>query len=234
MPTSIANLGPIPSYTGPFPSPLPVMWYVPSDIGELFKVWFPPSEIRGWVRDAAAYHDVPYELAAAILQQENGPNATRFQKVGQFVERSGTTLLAIADEWAFDLVPDKYAGSSAGIANLARATLRDAARYVQATYNRPVMPPSVRDRILGWNQDTRIQGDDLKSDLYYMTAYLRQLIDRWVKKQYSGPLTLEQVELVARRYNGSGPMAAKYGKDTVERLRRAASGGEPLYFYELP
>ena len=79
--------------------------------------------------------------------------------------------------------------------NLSRNTLRDAAHYVEANYKKQVLPAHVRDRVLGWKQDTRIQGDDLKSDLYYMTAHLRQLIDRVVgKMRYSGPLTLEQVE----------------------------------------
>jgi hypothetical protein len=91
----------------------------------------------------------------------------------------------------------------------------------------------VRDRVLGWKQDTRIQGDDLKSDLYYMTAHLRQLIDRVTgTKKYSGPLTMEQVEKVAAAYNGSGPMAEKYGKDAINRLKTAVGGGTPLYFYE--
>ncbi len=70
-----------------------------------------------------------------------------------------------------------------------------------------------------------------------MTAHLRQLIDRVMGKEtsgdcYKGPLTLEQVEKVVAAYNGSGPMAAKYGKDAVRRLQAAAAGGEPLSFYE--
>jgi hypothetical protein len=211
------------------------MWYVPSNVKELIKVWYPPSEIRGWVRAAAAYHDVPYELAAAILQQENSPKASLLRQAGQFVERTGTTFFANVDEWAYGLVPNQLSGGSTGIANLARPWLRAAVSYVETTYNRPVMPDDVRYRILGWDMHTRISGGDLKSDLYYMTAYLRELIDRTMKKQrYSGPLTLEQAMGVARRYNGSGDMAIKYAMDTIKRLRRAAAGGEPLYFYELP
>jgi hypothetical protein len=142
MATTIEGLGTVPSYTGPFPSPLPVMWYVPANAKELFKIHFPASEIRGWVRDAAAYHDVPHALAAVILQQENGPNATAFQKVGQFIERSATTFFAIVDDAALGLVPDKLSGGSAGIANLSRNTLRDAANYVESTTARRCCRPT--------------------------------------------------------------------------------------------
>jgi hypothetical protein len=238
-PTYIDGLGPVPSYTGEFPSPLRLMFYVPKDMNELFKFQYPASEIRSWVRQASNYHEVPYELAAVILQQENGPNATSTQKFFQFGERSLTTLAAIIDEWMFDVVPDKVAGSSSGIANMSRRTLRDAATYIESTYCRPVLPDDVRTRLLGWNQDTRIQGDDLKADLYYMTAHLRQLIDRVAGqgasgKCHTGALTLEQVGKVAAAYNGSGPKAVKYGEDTLKRLRNAVSGQEPLYFHELP
>lgn len=232
------GLGPIASYRGKFPSPLPLMWYVPTDVGEATRIHFPASEIRGWLRDAAHYEGVPLELAAVILQQENGPNATGWQKVGQFAERSGTTFLVILDEMLFDLVPDQVAGhnlagGSSGIANLSRATLRDAARYIETTYCRPILPDHVKYRLLGWNQDTRIPGDDLKADLYYMTGHLRQLIDRITGTLcYSGPLTLDQVERILAAYNGSGPAARKYGRDAMHRLRQAAAGKVPLYFYE--
>lgn len=231
--THIQGLGPIPSYKGDFPSPLPLMWYVPKDAKEAFTLYFPPSTIRSWVRQASAYHDVPYELTAVILQQENAPEAPRWKQAAQFVERSLTTAAAIVDEAFWDLVPDKISGGSAGIANMSRKTLRDAADYIEKTYGRPVMPDDVRIRLFGWNQDTRFQGDDLKGDLYYMTAHLRQLIDRVTKTpRYKGPLTLEQVKKVAAGYNGSGPLAEKYGADALKRLQKAATGATPLYFYE--
>lgn len=231
--TTIDGLSPINSYHGNFPSPLNVMWYTPKDLGETTKTYFPPSEIRMWVRDAADYEGVPLELAAVILQQENGPNATTWQKVGQFGERTLTTFLAIVDEELFDLVPDRLSGGSSGLANLSRATLRDAAKYIEETYCKPILPDSVKYRLLGWNQDTRIPGDDLKADLYYMTGHVRQLIDRITGvKCYDGPLTLEQVERICAAYNGSGEAARKYGRDAVERLRKAAAKETPLFFYE--
>lgn len=95
------------------------------------------------------------------------------------------------------------------------------------------MPDDVRYRLLGWDQDTRIPGDDWKADLYYTAAHLRQLIDR-VKgqKKYYGPLTMQDIEKVAAAYNGSGALAEKYGKDAIRTLRNAAAGKSPLYFYE--
>jgi len=66
-----------------------------------------------------------------------------------------------------------------------------------------------------------------------MTAHLRQLIDVTTGTTgYTGPLTRTQVERVAAAYNGRGPLAVKYGQDTVARIDRAAAGTVPLYFYE--
>jgi hypothetical protein len=196
-------------------------------------MWYPESEIRGWLRDAAAYHDVPLALACVILQQENGPNATTFQKLGQFTERSLQTAGALLDD-VIDIVPDSFAGGSSGIANMSRATLRDAASYIEKTYKMDVMPNDVRVRAMGADADTRVQGNDMRADFYYMTAHLRQLIDRIMgTKKYHGPITIEDVEKICAAYNGSGKLAQKYGKDAVARLKRAVAGEEPLYFYEL-
>ena len=60
-----------------------------------------------------------------------------------------------------------------------------------------------------------------------------QLVDRITgKKCYQGPLTKEQIERIAAAYNGSGPMAEKYGQDAMLVLQKAESGETPLYFYE--
>lgn len=229
---TIEGVGEIPSYTGGFPSPIAV-WYVPKDAGELTKVFLSPAELRGWVREAADYEGVPLEIAAVILQQENAPEAPTWRKLGQVGERNLTTFLAILDEALFDLVPDTFADGSSGLPNLRRPTLRDAARYIEETYCKPILPDEVKNRLLGWNQDTRIPGDDVKADLYYMTGHIRQLIDRITGKRcYDGPLTPDQIERVFAAYNGSGEKAKKYGRDAMGRLRRAAAGTESLYFYQ--
>ncbi|HSI59247.1 MAG TPA: hypothetical protein VLA16_16920 [Ideonella sp.] len=229
--TTIQGLGTIPSYSGDLPSPLQAMWYAP-ETSEVFKGFYPDSEIRGWVKDAAAYNDVPHELMAAVLQQENAPGASTFHQVLQFGERSVTTFAAILDQLPGSPVPDAIAGGSSGIANMKRETLQSAAEYIENTYDRPALPDDVRYRIGGWDQDTRLPGDDLKSDLYYASGVLRQLIDREMGAGYQGPLSLAQTERIIASYNGSGPLAEKYGRDAMNLLQGAADGSRTLYFYE--
>lgn len=229
--SSVAGAGQIKSYTGDLPSPLQVMWYVPES-NEVAKTHIPDSEIRGWVKDASAYHGVPHEMMAVILQQENSPAAGKGHQFLQFGERSATTFLGIVDEY-FGIVPDKIAGSSSGIANMSRATLRSAAEYTERTYGKNPMPDSVRYRLLGWDQDTRIPGDDLKADLYYSAAHVRQLIDQVTGTRcHQGPLTESQIKEVFKRYNGSGPKADKYAADSMKKLQGARDGKTPLYFYQ--
>ena len=91
----------------------------------------------------------------------------------------------------------------------------------------------MRYRLLGWDQDTRIPGDDWKADLYYAAAHLRQLIDRVSGAVcHDGALTLEQLRSVIAAYNGSGPLADKYANDAMKTLHDAANGNATLYFYQ--
>lgn len=228
----IIGLKDIESYKGNFSSPLQVMWYVPKN-NEILKSHITDSEIRRWIKNAATYHGIPHVLLSVILQQENGPNATTFQKLGQFAERTITTFSAIVDEHLGDIVPDSIAGSSSGFANMSRSTLRSAAKYTEEKYGKNPLPNSVRYRLLGWDQDTRIPGDDWKSDLYYCAAHLRQLIDRVTGRIcHNGSLTLQQLKKVIYSYNGSGPLAEKYASDAMKTLADAARGKAKLYFYE--
>lgn len=229
--TTIAGLGAIPSYRGDFPSPLQVMWYTPTP-GEPLRMSVPDSEIRQWIKQAAQYQRIPHVLLAVVLQQENSPRATGWHQFLQFGERSLTTAAAIADEALFDIVPDRVAGSSTGFANMSRAALRDAVAYSQRMYGRPPMPADVRYRLLGWDQDTRVSGDDLRGDLYYCAAHLRQLVDRVAGRCHNGALTLDQLERVIKAYNGSGPLADKYARDAMKLLADAQTGAATLYFYE--
>jgi LysM repeat protein len=234
-------IGEIPSYHGDFPSPFPLMWYVPDNAKEILKIHYEPKEIRKWVSDAAKYHEIPYLLLATILQQENCPNATYIQKVLQFGERTLTTGLRIADNLSGDKIPDSVVlngrrynitvGSS-GIANMSNAALIDGVKHAKEVYGREPMPDDVKYRIGGYNQDTRISGDDLRADLYYASAHLRQLIDRvMMKKKFYGVLSLDDFEKICAAYNG--PAGQKYGKDARIRLEKAHDGIEPLYFYEI-
>ncbi len=230
--TTITGLSPIPGYSGNLSSPFPVMWYVPGK-DEPFRLSVQDKEIRQWVRQAVGYHKIPHVLLAVILQQENGPNATTTQKVLQFTERSLTTFAAILDNALFDVVPDKVAGGSTGFANMSRSALQSAALYSEKMYGRPPLPDSVKFRILGWNQDTRVSGDDWKADLYYCAAHLRQLIDYVTNRIcHNGTISISELEKVIAAYNGSGPLAKKYAKDAMKLLSDAASGKAALYFYE--
>lgn len=222
----------IPSYNGDLPSPLQIIWYAPKG-DELLRTEFSDSEIRGWIRSAAQYHGVPHLLLAVILQQENGPGASKTLQVLQFGERSLTTFLSIVDEVAFDIVPDKVAGSSSGFVNMSRKTLRNAATYTENYYCKKPMPKDVQYRIFGFDQDTRIPGDDWKADLYYAAAHLRELIDRVTGTPcHNGNLTSDQLKQVIGAYNGSGPLAEKYASDAMALLERAKTGASTLYFYE--
>lgn len=230
--TEIVGVATIGSFAGAIPSPLKLLWYVPGQ-GDGFKMTISDTELRKWVREAAAYQGIPHLLLAVILQQENGPNATTFQKIGQFGERSITTFAAIMDNVLWDAIPDKIAGGSTGLANMSRNALKGAATYSETTYCRPPLPDSVKYRILGWNQDTRISGDDCKADLYYCAAHLRELIDRVTKiRCHSGALNSIELENVIKAYNGSGPLAEKYAKDAMNLIKNAAEGKAVLYFYE--
>jgi LysM repeat protein len=233
-------IGEIPSYHGDFPSPFPLMWYVPDNAKEILKIHYEPKEIRKWVSDAAKFHEIPYLLLATILQQENCPNATYIQKVLQFGERTLTTGLRIADNLTRNRIPDSIelngkrynitAGSS-GIANMSHAALIDGVKHANEVYSREPMPDSVKYRIGGYNQDTRISGDDLRADLYYAAAHLRHIIDRVMKhNKFYGLLSLEDFEKICAAYNG--PAGQKYGREARIRLEKARDGIEPLYFYE--
>ncbi len=82
------------------------------------------------------------------------------------------------------------------------------------------------------NVDKAVQGYDWRADLYYGSAHIRMLIDQLYGKCFSGELTLDQVEKVFSRYNGSGPIAEKYGKDAIKLLIGASQGSQIMYFYQ--
>ncbi len=230
--TVIAGLPKIPSYEGEFPSPLQYMWYVP-ERSEVFKLEISDTEIRRWIKKAAAYHGIPQVLLAIILQQENGPNATTFQKVGQFAERSITTFGALVDKHLWGIFPDAISKGSSGFANMSRAALIDAAEYTESTYGKNPLSSEARYRVFGIDQDTRVSGDDWKADLYYCASHLRQLIDRVTGSRcHNGVITMSQLREVIKSYNGSGSLAEKYADDAMRTLQDAIAGTATLYFYE--
>jgi len=217
------------SYTGPIPSPLPVLWKVPeSDFDSRVSI-VRPSDLRTWIRNAAEYHDVPLEIMCTILQQENVPSSDWFHKLGQFGERSIQTLAHILNNYADGCVPDTVAFGSSGIMNMLKKTLDKTIVYNDSIYGKPIIPDSVRFRGNGLDADTRIAGYDWKADLYYGAAHLRQLIDQ-VKgiPKFHGELTEDDVFNIFTKYNGS----TDYGNRAIKTLKNAINGQEHLYFYE--
>lgn len=206
------------------------------DFLDLSDYFIDSTKIRTWVHEAASYNDVPPELLAVILQQENAPDAPQWRKPLQYVERQGTTVAGVLNEVPLvgKIIPDKIANGSSGIGNMSKATLDDTVQYIETTYGRTVMPSDVLDTAIpNLNRDTRISGVDMQADIYYVSAHLRQLIDRVAGdgEPYHGTLTKEQIESIAAAYNGSGDAAQKYGQDTINRLEKANTGEIPLYFY---
>jgi hypothetical protein len=194
------------------------------------------NKVRRWVKEASQYHGVPQMMLATIIEQENGQNATEFQKFGQSVERIIQMTAGTAEQTGYKDYPDQISGGSTGIVNMTRGTLQKAVKYIQDNYCRPLMPNSVRyqtlNLLLGQNvidRDVGHAGTSIHVDLYYCAALLRMLIDDQTgKKCHKGALTKEQAQQVFRFYNG--PAGHRYGQDAISKLERANQGGV-LYYY---
>lgn len=229
---SIKGINTIKSYTGDFPSPLQIMNYTPSKKDPLMDfVYISDSRIRGWIKDAANYHGIPHEIIAVIIQQENKPHSSKTGQFLQFGERTLTTTAAIMDRSLGDIIPDRISDGSSGFMNMRRPTLYSTIEYMKKNYCKELMPVDVAYRIgylFDSNVDVGIQGLDWRADLYYGAAHIRQLIDGIVGKCSNGEMTLEQVEQVFTKYNGS----KAYGKSGIELLKKASQGKAILYFYE--
>ena len=117
--------------------------------------------------------------------------------------------------------------------NLRRPTLAGARDYFAENYDYPIIPDNVRYRAFGIDTDKGIPGFDWKTDLYYGAGHIRELIDRETGVTgFNGPLQIEQVQGVFRRYNGSGSLAEGYAQDAINTLKNAANGKGDLYFFE--
>jgi len=232
----IKGLGNVKSYTGEFPSPFQIMNYTPSKNEPLkHQVYVSDSTIRSWIKDAAKYHGIPHEMIAVLIQQENAPSASKWKQFLQFGERTLTTTASELDRVLWDIVPDKVADGSAGFMNMRRPTLKSTVQYTKQNYCKELMPKDIANRIgyiFDSNVDVEVQGLDWRADLYYGAAHIRELIDRQVGKCSKGEISIEQVEKIFASYNGSGPIAQKYGKDAIDLLTKASNGKATLYFYE--
>jgi|GEM_PF-1889401 len=245
---TLQSLGPIPSYHGPLPSPFPIINYKAARGEPTGSRFLNQREIRKWVREAAKYHEVPYEMLAVVLQNENAPNVGLRKKFLQFGERTAQTYIhdfnkrfgdpigkldrAIQGLTNLDVIPNGVYRGSSGLVNISAGALNSAANHSESFRKRPVIPPELRIRQDGYDSDTRIPGADWRSDLYYGAAHLRELFDRYRRPWEPGkPLDLKMAKRVFAAYNGSGKDADKYGRDSMRLLRDAASGKRHLYFY---
>ncbi|MFZ7286252.1 hypothetical protein ACLSZ3_10735, partial [Avibacterium gallinarum] len=190
----------IPSYSGNFKSPIGVMWFYPStDIG----ITVDDSLVRKWVKDASLYQGIPHILLALILQNENAENSPYWRKIGQFIERTLTTVANIIDEKIF-IIPNVISKGSSGLANMSDKALKLGVQHSIEKYARPPIPTSISKTILGINTDSQISGDDWRNDLYYAAAHIRYLIDKNYGDCYSGEMTIDMLHTILRAYNGPG------------------------------
>ena len=234
---------PIQSYTGKLVSPLSVNKPFGNPINP--TTLENSKNIRRWAKEASEYHEIPYEILAVLLQQENATNAPYWKKIGQAVERNLQTVLNIVDKGTG--IPsgisdktgikkiEKATRGSSGIANMLDKTLQGTISYTKSNYpSRAAMLPSHKRDIA----NKGIAGGDVEADLYYMAAHIRQLIDTIANNKNpctKGEITLEQVWKVFRAYNGSGDVnlvADKYANDAMIKLKGAYNGTTILYFYE--
>lgn len=232
----IKDLKPLTDATGSLFTPLPIYPYEKTAEETQNNKWMGANDIRQWVKDATQYHGVPHTMLAGVLENENpireeGVKGSTHNAL-QFTERTLTTLANWADDSLGDIVPDRVAGSSTGIANMSRKTLKSAAQYSIDTYNKNPIPDPERYRVNHWDSDTRMAGRDTKADLYYAASHLRQLIDNEMGvKNFDGGLNWQQTESIISRYNGTGSGAKAYGKRAVEMIHKAEKGRPVLNFY---
>lgn len=226
----------IPSYSGEIKSPLKIIWVYPNDdVGIIIS----DKDIRKWVKDACEYHKIPHVLLALILQNENYQNASLFTKIGQFGERSTQTLLKILDKnfeiayyvKDFPKIVQAIKGSS-GIANMSDLALKNGVQHSIENYARPPIPTSIAKGFLDINTDTRISGDDWRSDIYYAASHIRFLIDSLFGNCFDGELSYEMLHRVLRAYNGPAKTSIKYADDAIKNLKKSISGEGVLFFYE--
>ncbi|MDR2926139.1 MAG: hypothetical protein LBU76_09390, partial [Azoarcus sp.] len=183
------------------------------------------KRIRRWAREAAEYHEIPYEMLAVLLEQENGQNVSAFRRFAQGYERFLQFSGAVIKDATGMPVPG--AGGSTGIINMLRSTFLETISYTKEKYARPLLPVHKQDI------DSGFAGVDIEADLYYGAAHIRQLIDDVVGNPCTkGEISLEQVKKVFVRYNGTREDAKKYGDAATNKLLGAYKGTFTLHFYE--
>jgi len=178
--------------------------------------------LRAAVAKAASWTGVPGELLAAVLQNENSPKATDFNRTLQAMERGRDEALSAI---GFDV--------STGFGNVKPDTLDEAKGVFRKFYKWPILGSGVRD--VG-------QNDNTETDIYHAAAVLRDGLNKaWSaggrslnKQEYNkyeyypyfgGTVTEDVATRAMGHYNGWGDGAKKYGEDGLKRIQK-----QQLYF----
>jgi hypothetical protein len=174
--------------------------------------------LRAAVGNAAAWACVPAELLGAVLQNENSPKATGFDRAGQGVERSLQAL---------------WGSGSTGFGNVKPETLAEAKKMFKVFYNRSILGPGVKD------ED---QNESAETDIYHAAAVLRDGLNMaWsgggrslnmeqLKKYryypyFGGAVPADVAIRAMGHYNGMGDAAKTYGEMGMKRIQK-----QTLYF----
>ncbi len=174
--------------------------------------------LRAAVAKAASWTGVPAELLAAVLQNENSPKATGFDRALQGVERSVQSFVG---------------SGSTGFGNVKPETLTEAKGVFRKFYKWPILGPGVKDVD---------QNDNVETDIYHAAAVLRDGLNKaWsagarslnkteFKKfeyypYFGGTVTEDVATQAMGHYNGWGDGAKTYGEDGLRRIQK-----QPLYF----
>jgi hypothetical protein len=176
------------------------------------------DHIRASVVRAADWACVPPEMLAAVLQNENNPNASGLRRGGQAIERDLQGLIG---------------RGSTGLANVKPETLQHVTQLFQRSYSTTVLRPGVPD--VGQNQNA-------ETDIYHGAAALRdglnkawssgprslnpQLSSRYTYYPFFGGVVTVEVAIRAMgHYNGMGNDARGYGESAMDKIRNRV-----LYF----
>lgn len=174
--------------------------------------------LRAAVGRAAAWACVPAELLAAVLQNENSPKASGFDRMGQSVERSLQELIG---------------SGSTGFGNVKPETLKAVKELFKTYYKSTIFGPGVKDTD---------QNDNAETDIFHAAAVLRDGLNkawsagarslngdqykRYLYYPYFGGAVTGEVAIRAMgHYNGMGDAARTYGEMGLNRIQK-----QPLYF----
>jgi hypothetical protein len=195
-------------------------------INELLKIG--SDAIRATVTRAADWTNVPREMIAAVLQNENNPQASRIRQSLQQIERNLTTIAN------FLKIP-KIGEGSTGLGNVKQETINAAIANFEKFYKRSALPSDVHKSV---------PGRSVQTDIFYTAVVLRDSLNHvWSQgasalriaeaeryryyPYFGGAVSVDEAILTMGRYNGFGNSAKSYGKGAMYNIQNNV-----LYFLE--